>query len=143
MKNIVLKLAMTCLLSGCYAILTAWENGRFSQLHNSQVIECSGMSAYPHQTFAATTQAKKNELSILQNNQDSLVSRVGIESLCEHAKPGIWVKHVKFLQYEGTGKLSVFSLNYLENNDIAKTLHSRYSVSLLPQADREETWYYA
>jgi len=89
------------------------------------------------------TQAEKNELSILQNNQNSLASCVGIESLCEQAKPGIWVEHAKFLQHKDTGKLLVLSLDYLENNDTAKTLHNRYTASLLPQADRTEAWHYA
>ena len=88
-------------------------------------------------------QAEKNELSILQNNQNSLASCVGIESLCEQAKLGIWVEHAKFLQHKDTGKLLVLSLDYLENNDTAKTLHNRYTASLLPQADRTEAWHYA
>jgi len=127
MKNIVLKLIIICLCCGCYAVFVAWENGGFSQLHDFQAIENNGMSAYLHQTSAATMQAEKNELSILQNNQNSLASCVGIESLCEQAKPGIWV----------------LSLDYLENNDTAKTLHNRYTASLLPQADRKEVWHYA
>ena len=93
MKNIVLKLAMICLCCGCYALFVAWENGGFSQLHDFQAIESNGMSVYLHQTSAATMQAEKSELSILQNNQNSLASCVGIESLCEQAKPGIWVEN--------------------------------------------------
>ena len=89
MKNIVLKLIMICLCCGCYAVFVAWENGGFSQLHDFQAIEGNGMSAYLHQTSSAAMQAEKSELSILQNNQNSLASCVGIESLCEHAKPGI------------------------------------------------------
>lgn len=108
MKNIVLKLAMICLFSGCYALFVAWENGGFSQLHDFQAIERNGMSAYLHQTSAATMQAEKNELSILQNNQNSLASCVGIEALCEHAKPGIWVEHAQFLQHKDTGKFWYF-----------------------------------
>lgn len=134
MKNIVLKLIMICLCCGCYAVFVAWENGGFSQLHDFQAIESNGMSVYLHQTSATTMQAEKNELSILQNNQNSLASCVGIESLCEHAKPGIWVEHAKFLQHKDTGKLLVLSLDYLENNDTAKTLHNRYTASLLPSS---------
>ncbi|HHK5994955.1 TPA: hypothetical protein ACQWFI_001256 [Neisseria subflava] len=89
MKNFVFKLAMICLFSGCYAVFVAWENGGFSQLHDFQAIENNGMSAYLHQTSPIAMQAEKNELSILQNNQNSLASCVGIESLCEQAKPGI------------------------------------------------------
>ena len=89
MKNIVLKLVIICLFSGCYAVFVAWENGGFSQLHDFQAIESNGMSVYLHQTSSAVMQAEKSELSILQNNQNSLASCVGIESLCEHAKPGI------------------------------------------------------
>ena len=59
MKNIVLKLVMICLFSGCYAVFVAWENGGFSQLHDFQAIESNGMSAYLHQTSAATMQAEK------------------------------------------------------------------------------------
>ena len=143
MKNIVLKLIIICLCCGYYAVFVAWENGGFSQLHDFQAIENNGMSAYLHQTSAASMQAEKNELSILQNNQNSLASCVGIESLCEHAKPGIWVEHAKFLQHKDTGKLLVLSLDYLENNNTAKTLQNRYSASLLPQADRTEVWHYA
>ena len=143
MKNIVLKLIMICLFSGCYAVFVAWENGGFSQLHDFQAIESNGISVYLHQTSPIAMQAEKNELSILQNNQNSLASCVGIESLCEQAKPGIWVEHAKFLQHKDTGKLLVLSLDYLENNDTAKTLHNRYTASLLPQADRTEAWHYA
>ena len=143
MKNIVLKLIMICLFSGCYAVFVAWENGGFSQLHDFQSIESNGMSAYLHQTSPIAMQAEKNELSILQNNQNSLASCVGIESLCEQAKLGIWVEHAKFLQHKDTGKLLVLSLDYLENNNTAKTLHNRYTASLLPQADRTEAWHYA
>ena len=143
MKNIILKLAMICLFSGCYALFVAWENGGFSQLHDFQAIESNGMSVYLHQTSPAAMQAEKNELSILQNNQNSLASCVGIESLCEHAKPGIWVEHAKFLQHKDTGKLLILSLDYLENNDTAKTLHNRYTATLLPQADRKDAWHYA
>ena len=143
MKNIVFKLAMICLFSGCYAVFVAWENGGFSQLHDFQAIENNDISVYLHQTSPIAMQAEKNELSILQNNQNSLASCVGIESLCEQAKPGIWVEHAKFLQHKDTGKLLVLSLDYLENNDTAKTLHNRYTASLLPQADRTEAWHYA
>ena len=142
MKNIVLKLAMICLFSGCYALFVAWENGGFSQLHDFQAIERNGMSAYLHQTSAATMQAEKTSCRFA-NNQTSLASCVGIEALCEHAKPGIWVEHAQFLQHKDTGKLLVLSLDYLENNDTAKTLHNRYTASLLPQADRKEAWHYA
>ena len=143
MKNFVFKLAMICLFSGCYAVFVAWENGGFSQLHDFQAVESNGMSAYLHQTSSAAMQAEKSELSILQNNQNSLASCVGIESLCEHAKQGIWVEHAKFLQHKDTGKLLVLSLDYLENNDTAKTLHNRYTASLLPKADRTEARHYA
>ena len=56
---------------------------------------------------------------------------------------GCYAVHAKFLQHKDTGKLLVLSLDYLENNDTAKTLHNRYTASLLPQADRTEAWHYA
>ena len=120
--------------------------GKMADSASSMIFKQWSATAWAH-TFIKppppSCRLKKNELSILQNNQNSLASCVGIESLCEHAKPGIWVEHAKFLQHKDTGKLLVLSLDYLENNDTAKTLHNRYSASLLPQADRKEAWHYA
>ena len=132
MKNIVLKLIMICLFSGCYAVFVAWENGGFSQLHDFQAIESNGISVYLHQTSPIAMQAEKNELSILQNNQNNLASCVGIESLCEQAKPGIWVEHAKFLQHKDTGKLLVLSLDYLENNDTKNPTQPLYCIAPTP-----------